>query len=157
MACARVRVPGVCAIGSLPVVVALALLVRPFSSPPSEFSPAFFCRVPADSGRITSPAAPSLPSQCSPSLLPGAATFHPLQRHPPPRHGAWGPPPSVDALLTCPRPLLCCCSCSRPFWTVAVQVCVGSAFPPYTPSISLCVRVLCHALGGARAIPACHM
>ena len=31
---------------------------------------------------------------------------------------------SVDALLTCPRPLLCsCCSCSRPFWTAPVQVC----------------------------------
>ena len=151
MACARVRVPGVCAIGSLPVVVALALLVRPFSSPPSEFSPAFFCRVPADSGCIPSQAALPLlwlPSAAYPCCL-GQPPYTYTSVASTSTSWCMGSS-SVDALLTCPRPLLCCCSCSRPFWTAPVQV-GGLGLPSfYTPSISLCVRVLCHACAGGR-------
>ena len=55
-----------------------------------------------------------------------------------------------------PCPLLCCCS--GPSGTAPVQVCVGSAFPPfYPPSISLCVRACTLSCAGGRSsIPACH-
>ena len=61
---------------------------------------------------------------------------------------------SVDAMLTCPRSLLCCCSCFRPSGTAPVQVCglgLHRPSPLNTPSVGLYMPVQCHALGGARA------
>ena len=81
--------------------------------------------------------------------LRGAASYHPRQQHATFMSWCMGSSSSVDAMLTCPRPLPCCCS--GPSGTAPVQVCVGSAFPPFLYPVHQCVCVLCHALGGARA------
>ena len=119
-----------------------------------QFSASFFCLFlvgwAASAGKPPSSAALPVPPNVAHIQLRGAASYHSRQQHATSMSWCMGSSSSVDAMLTCPRPLLCCCS--GPSGTAPVQVCVGSAFPPfYPPSISLCVRVLCHALGGARA------
>ena len=102
------------------------------------------------------------PHASSPSCVPQQDPFpaaqggqlHPHQQHATSTSWCMGSSSSVDAMLTCPRPLLCCCSCFRPSGTAPVQVCgLGLHLPSplYTPSINLCMLVQCHALGGARA------
>ena len=90
----------------------------------------------------SSPPPPSATPPC------GEAS-HPRQQHATSTPWCMGPA-SVDAMLTFPRPLLCCCSCFRPPGTAPVR-CVDPAFPSlphYIPRPSACVPCTLSCAGG---------
>ena len=57
-----------------------------------------------------SSAALPVPPSVAHFQLRGAASYHPRQQHATSTSWYMGSSSSVDAMLTCPRPLLCCCS-----------------------------------------------
>ena len=111
--------------------------------------------------RVCSPLASSPPP---PSATPSVAFFQPCGEASQPyqQHATSTPwcmgPASVDAMLTFPRPLLCCCSCFRPPGTAPVQVC-GSGLPLpsplHTPSIGMCAMYIVMRRGAHGRAYAC--
>ena len=83
------------------------------ASPPSQFSASFFCLFlvgwAASAGKTPSSAALPVPPNVAHFQLRGAASYHSRQQHATSMSWCMGSS-SVDAMLTCPRPLLCCCS-----------------------------------------------